>query len=967
MNMTILKWSMIAVLSAALLGCGGGGGGQTSSPSPTPVPTPVPTTATVSGTVTGLNGNSVVLQNNGGNDVTVGSKSPTFDFGSLASGSPYAVTVKTHPSFPAANCTVTGGSGTVAATNITVQVSCTDLAVPELTADVYVSHARTVTLNWSAFAPHPQRFNVYVFQERDCPFTNNVPTCANEKLSDVRPGVQVSQFNGPLRNGEAYYFRLESEYDNGAKGLANQDGARPNELAFGTSINNGAQAVSAIAIAPNGTTYIGGFFSTVGVATGGAVPLDLRTGRFTAADFPAIAGTVNAIIADGAGGWFIGGLFTHAGSELRRNLAHIGADGSVDPDFQQFPDGQVLALERVGSTLFVGGNFHGICLPDGSFCADRDNAAAISTTGTVLDWTPQPSAPVHAFKAVGDVLFMGGDFNVPAFLAAFRLNTDGSGSPLSSDPTSFDMHLDNPVRALAAHGTALYVGGDFSQFGGARRLKAARVDLDGGVANLSTSFAPDPSDNMNPGFVSAIDVSPDGGTVYLGGRFSSINAVGGPARRTNLAAVSADLGFATSWVPQPNDTVRSLAVSAQGTVYVGGDFSAISGVPRFQLAALEPSDAAPALPQFHPDPRAPVRALAVAGSTLYAGGYFNSLRGTERLNLAALDAAGSLLDWAPPTSGAVEALAVRDSGSTVYVGGTFATIGGKQKANLAALDGISGIVDDSFFGTANGTVTALAVLEGANAALYVGGRFGTSGSVTNRPVTNLAKLSLADGTLQPNFLSEPNGEVFALVATHDTALDLDVVYVGGDFNHVNGSQHPNLAKLNAVNAVPLPWTQFPNAAVRTLALSRSDGGRVLYAGGDFNAPNPGGFAALDADGTRLLNEFAPGTLSGGPLSLAIFPGEGGADTVFAGGDFRNLGGGPVFNFVDLTGFRGLGVPAGQTSGTFAMPNGPVFAVAVFGSKVYIGGVFSGLHGAINGSNGPAVRGNFAVIDAGELL
>ena len=60
------------------------------------------------------------------------------------------------------------------------------------------------------------------------------------------------------------------------------------------------------------------------------------------------------------------------------------------------------------------------------------------------------------------------------------------------------------------------------------------------------------------------------------------------------------------------------------------------------------------------------------------------------------------------------------------------------------------------------------------------------------------------------------------------------------------SDEASLAKLNAVDADPLPLTQHPDAMARALALSSSDGGRVLHAGGDFNAPNPGAFAAFDA-------------------------------------------------------------------------------------------------------------------------
>jgi len=79
----------------------------------------------VGGTVTGLNG-TLVLRNNGGDDLTVTANGP-FAFGTLLdSGAAYAVTVLTNPSSPVSQaCTVTSGSGTVGTGPVTgVQVAC---------------------------------------------------------------------------------------------------------------------------------------------------------------------------------------------------------------------------------------------------------------------------------------------------------------------------------------------------------------------------------------------------------------------------------------------------------------------------------------------------------------------------------------------------------------------------------------------------------------------------------------------------------------------------------------------------------------------------------------------------------------------------------------------------------------------------------------------------------------------------
>ncbi len=83
-------------------------------------------TFNVGGTVTGLTGSGLVLQNNGGDDLSPPGNG-TFHFGTkLPPGSPYAVTVKTQPSNPAQTCVLGNKAGTVTSADITnVTVSCT--------------------------------------------------------------------------------------------------------------------------------------------------------------------------------------------------------------------------------------------------------------------------------------------------------------------------------------------------------------------------------------------------------------------------------------------------------------------------------------------------------------------------------------------------------------------------------------------------------------------------------------------------------------------------------------------------------------------------------------------------------------------------------------------------------------------------------------------------------------------------
>ena len=82
---------------------------------------------TVGGTLSGLaSGNTVVLQNNGGDDLSL-SANGSFTFSSaLADGSSYSITVLTQPTSPNQVCTVSNGSGTLSGANVTnVSVVCT--------------------------------------------------------------------------------------------------------------------------------------------------------------------------------------------------------------------------------------------------------------------------------------------------------------------------------------------------------------------------------------------------------------------------------------------------------------------------------------------------------------------------------------------------------------------------------------------------------------------------------------------------------------------------------------------------------------------------------------------------------------------------------------------------------------------------------------------------------------------------
>ena len=142
----VLALTLTAVLSA----CGGGGGGE----SPTQ-PITAAQTYTVGGTVTGLTGSSVVLQDNQADNLTV-SANGAFTFATaLANGSAYGVTVLTQPA--GQTCTVTQGNGALSGANVSnVQVVCAAQASAHL---AFMSAAQTVNAGASSGAVQVSAFD----------------------------------------------------------------------------------------------------------------------------------------------------------------------------------------------------------------------------------------------------------------------------------------------------------------------------------------------------------------------------------------------------------------------------------------------------------------------------------------------------------------------------------------------------------------------------------------------------------------------------------------------------------------------------------------------------------------------------------------------------------------------------------------------------------------------------------------
>ena len=106
-------------------------------------------TYTVGGTVSGVTGTGLVLQNNGGNDRAIAADGAfTFSI-ALAGGASYSVTVLTPPS--GEGCSVTNGTGSIASANVTnVAITCT--APPSAPTLGLAFGVKELQFSWSSIA-----------------------------------------------------------------------------------------------------------------------------------------------------------------------------------------------------------------------------------------------------------------------------------------------------------------------------------------------------------------------------------------------------------------------------------------------------------------------------------------------------------------------------------------------------------------------------------------------------------------------------------------------------------------------------------------------------------------------------------------------------------------------------------------------------------------------------------------------
>lgn len=691
------------------------------------------------------------------------------------------------------------------------------------------------------------------------------------------------------------------------------------------------------------TLYLGGAFNLVGTPTGGGIPVDPRSGR-PLARFPRVSGAVYAAIPDGRGGWFIGGNFNFVEGEARASLAHVLPNGRLArwspviygevlhrPYQDIHPAVHALALR--GDRLYVGGYFTSV-----NGVSRRNLVAIDARSGELLDWAPNPDGDVRALLLRDEKLYVGGYFTTIADSARPSL---AALHARSGRLTPWNPGADRAVLAFAPHGRTLFVAGQFDHLGGQPRNSVGAVDLASGrLLDWDAAIQPRRAylahGNWNWPYVQAIDVQDN--TVYLGGWFSEA----GGAPRESFAALDARTAEATAfdarlapWIPYGYILVNALTVRGS-TVYLGGLFGGAGGDVRANAAAFDtrsgalrawdPRAAGAGSKWYAPyDPRVEgnVSVIASDDDAVYIGGTLTNMYDWQRrTGLAAVSlATGQVLPWAPEVEG-LNVSSIAAVGNAVYLAGAFRALNAEVRDNSGAVDAVTGATlpwrHDRTYGvyardgvlyvsgttaTSPGVVREFVgpvdLVTGANAGwtaivdrgaehvfvadhtLYLGGDFS---SVAGGERRMFAAVDRQGGGLLPWHPVVVRGSGTGLATLAITATD-DAVYLSGRFNTLNGSYVDGLAAVDPTSGGSLPWAPVPDNLVLALATT----GGTVWAGGRFNWIDGQlrvGLAALDA----TTGEVSPWDPRGnGEVDAFLTTG----DTLVVAGAFRAMGGFPA--------------------------------------------------------------------------
>ncbi|GAB2875296.1 YncE family protein [Nocardioides pacificus] len=249
-------------------------------------------------------------------------------------------------------------------------------------------------------------------------------------------------------------------------------------------------------------------------------------------------------------------------------------------------------------------------------------------------------------------------------------------------------------------------------------------------------------------------------------------------------------------------------------------------------------------------------------------------------------------------------------------------------------------------GQTNGPVWAL---EMAGGRIYAGGGFtstrptGAAEGTSETGQAHLAAFDAATGAPLSSFAPQLTNDYTNGPATvHAMALSPDgkTLYVGGDFNRINGQKAEHVAKFDAATGAFLGQVGWNGVDGTVRALAVSPDGNTLYVGGNFARANwttrrdAAAFDLRDNSVTAWEPKISDNVVNEA-LRVTALAVAGGGNRVFMTGTFRKVNGVAAQGFIAVSSTTGANVPNWRADYLLASTNWGT-TLEVVGSTVYLG-------------------------------
>lgn len=579
-------------------------------------------------------------------------------------------------------------------------------------------------------------------------------------------------------------------------------------------------------------------------------------------------------------------------------------------------------------------------------------AAALSCLAQApMPKIPYPNGEVKALAAYGDTIIVGGQFS-EVYTFNNSCNNMGVYDTLSKTFLPASIKVQNGMIKKVIpdeNNTGYYVAGNFTMIGDSARKGIAHIDTTGKVTSKFSRF--------NPFTASFNDLYLRGDTLLAAGK--AIDICSSCTQYKTLTAINTTSGQLTPVLQSIDGQVNAITADGSGGWYLGGTFNSINGVQRYHAARID--SLGNVLP-WNPVIRgSTVYSIYKDTNSVFIGGAFDMVSGTLRNALAEVDTlTGIATSYNPKITGSV-VMKMTKWGNKLVIGGSFYAIGDSARQNFALIDLSTHRATSVKFNT-DGGILAFAL---SGNTLYMGGTFFTVNGTSRQ---NLASINLLSGTINSLTLN-----LTGLLATSFTVLDLKLysgqLYLSGQSFPTSSSftQVAGVVGINATSGAILhQYTVAPNAMVESMAIS----GTTLYAMGNFTT-----FNTLNRNKIAAINLSTNTVAAFDPLAVIDRSAYFSSSTTMHLGVLRN---GSLFVTheypftVGVTsfnnGFTATGLIGFHTSSDslFTMShqlNGEVNAMTVSNDTLYIGGAFT-----LYARNRPtdSVRVNFAGISLSTL-